>query len=443
MSVPEACWRALEEVVGPERVLRDEAELACYSFDFFPGERWRPEAAVVVTERAQVPLVLRIAAEHRLPVTPRGSGTGVTGGAVPRRGGLVLDLSALRRVLEVDPEEMLARVEPGVIWEELNECLRPHGLWYPSTPGSLRASTVGGSVATGGSGMRAIKYGTTRHNVLQLLVALAGGEVVRLGSRAPKTSCGYDLKDLFVGSEGTLGVALEITLRLHPLPERRVVLRGWPQDLGEVGRLWREVRRRGVLPSALEFVPASTLRLAGEPARGAGEVILELDGMAKAVEAERRALGDLFEEELAGQEALEAWHRHSEVYFRLVRGTAAPLAEDLGLPPDRLPQMIQHAERLAERLGLEMGMVSHLGDGTLHCVIRTDGERTSQAQRLRDELYRKAVELGGTITAEHGLGLSRLPWATAQLGTRALELMRAIKAAWDPWGILNPGKLGS
>jgi len=429
--------------VGAGRLLRDEAELACYSFDFFPGERLRPQAAVVVEGRAQVPPILRIAAEHRLPVTPRGSGTGVSGGALPCRGGLLLDLSGLRRVLEVDREEMLATVEPGVIWEELNEHLRPQGLWYPSTPGSLRASTVGGNVATGGSGMRALKYGTIRHNVRQLVVALAGGQVVRLGSRTPKTSCGYDLKDLFVGSEGTLGVALEITLRLQPLPERRAMLRLWPRRLEDLEGLWGEIRKRQVLPSALEFVPASTLRLVSEPTRGAGEVTMELDGSAELVEAQRRAVRDLFEEELAESEVLEAWRRHSEIYFRLVRDTPWPLAEDLGLPPERVPRMIRDAQELTRSLELEVGMVSHLGDGTVHCVIRADQRSWPRAHRLREELYRRALELGGTITAEHGLGLSRLPWASRELEPEVLELMRAIKAAWDPLGILNPGKLGS
>ena len=384
-----------------------------------------------------------IAYSFGVAIVPRGSGTSVTGGCVGE-GALVVDLSGLKRVKEVDPSGLLATVEAGVVWRELNEILFPLGLHTPVAPGSGRVSTVGGAVATGGSGMRAVKYGTIREQVLGLEVVLPRGEVIRLGGKVPKTSCGYDLKDLFVGSEGTLGIITEITLKVWPKPPSVVLVKAVLPDPGEAHRIFLNLRREGILPSAFELVPRETLRLVGEEAQG-GVLLCEFDGS----RAETEWAGKVLEELLKGYpceiwegegERESAWTWWGRIFFRLLELGPAPVAEDFGVPPSEVSSLLRSILELSEQEGIPVGLLSHQADGTIHCVICGSRDQWPDIQRLRERLYKAVLSRGGTITAEHGLGLHRSPFAPMELGP-SLRIMRAIKRAIDPQGLMNPGKL--
>lgn len=442
--------RDLADIVGQENVLTAPSQLACYAADFYPGDGHLPQVVVLPRYREEVSAVLRLASRYGLAVLPRGSGTSVTGGAVPVRGGLVLDLSRLNRVLCVDPDNLYAVVEPGVVWAELNKVLAAYNLFSPSTPGSGRVSTVGGSLACGGSGMRSLKYGTIREQVLGLTVVLPNGEELRLGGITAKTACGYDLKDLFIGAEGTLGVITEIIIKLWPRPPASLLAEVALEEPAVATAILAGLRREGVLPSAFELVPAATLRLVG--AAGASErdlLLAEFQGPAVEVAyAEERLLalarGGSCRFWRTGPEQAARWRWFSEIYFRLVRLKTSPIAEDVGVPVGKVPQALKLIQDLFARHGLAAGLMSHAGDGTIHCVLAVDGnspEEWARAQAARQELYELVLRLGGTITAEHGLGLYRAPYAARQLGP-ALALMRQIKQVLDPANLLNPGKLG-
>lgn len=436
-------------VVGAENVLVAPSQRTCYAADFYPGERHLPAAVVVPRRVVEVPAVVRLAYRYGLPLVPRGSGTSVTGGVVPVRGGLILDLSRLNHVLRVDAPNLYAVLEPGVVWADLNRALAGHGLFTPATPGSGRVSTVGGSVACGGSGMRSLKYGTVREQVLALTVVLPGGEAIHLGSRTAKTACGYALKDLFIGAEGTLGVITEVTLKLWPRPAATVVVEAELEALEEATTALGVLRREGMTPAAYELVPAATLRLAGRadfPA--AGLLMAEFDGAEAEVDRAGARLGQL----LRGPRWVwadaaaraDAWRRFGEIYFCLARLKPSPVAEDVGVPVAEVPRALRLLEELFRSHGVEAGLMSHAGDGTIHCVLSADREDAAawaQVRAARAALYRLVLELGGTLTTEHGLGISRAPFARWQLGG-AQRLMRQIKQAVDPQNLMNPGKMG-
>jgi glycolate oxidase len=397
----------------------------------------------------EVAAVISLAQQEGIPVVPRGAGTGVAGGAVPVSGGIVLDLSAMARIVRIDPDELMAVVEPGVVWAELNRALDSHRLFAPSVPGSGRVSTVGGAVATGGSGMRSLKYGTVREQVRRLVAVLPDGQTVGLGELAPKSACGYSLKDLFVGSEGTLGVITEVALRVWPKPPATLLVEAELRRLEEAPAILHRLRQEGLVPSAFELIPLATLQAVGESLEGGeGRLLTEFQGSPAEVEGAEATILPLLANRRTQvwrtePEQARRWQRYGEIYFRLVRLKPAPLAEDLGVPVGAVPRLLDQAGRLSQALNLPAGLISHAGDGTVHCVIpadRRDPEEWRKAQHLREELYRLALELGGTITAEHGLGAVRSPFARRQLGP-ALDLMRRIKQALDPKCIMNPGKL--
>lgn len=452
--------RRLEEVVGDEYVRTDEGALVTFSTDATPLERGRPDAVVFPATAEEVAGVLRVANELRVPVVPRGSGTNLSAGTVPHLGGVVLVLTRMNAIKEVSGAELVAVCEPGVRTIELAQAAAEKGLLFPPDPGSQSTATVGGNVAECAGGLRAVKYGVTRDYVLGVQAVLATGEIIRSGGRLVKDVAGYDLRRLLCGSEGTLAVMTEITLRLVPAPEASGYGMAYFPDLADAARAVSRVLASGVLPVTLEFLDQVCIGAVEDYAHigldtSAGALLIfgqdgnpvvidrDLKRMAAACESEGATQVRIAESPEAASELLEARRAALPSLSRLEPLT---LLEDATVPRSRIAEMVEFIQDVAQRHELKIGTFGHAGDGNLHPTAVLDPADESAVRRARaafDEIFARAIELDGTITGEHGIGMTKLGYLERQLGADHMALLRRIKAAFDPNGILNPGKLGS
>jgi glycolate oxidase len=450
----------LAAIAGARHVFTDPARLDACSVDGLQRGGHRPDAVVAPGSTAEVSAILRACDEARVPVVPRGAGTGYTGGAVPVRGGLVLSLERFTRILEIDAANLLAVVEPNVVTGELQAAVERVGLFYPPDPASLDRSAIGGNVAECAGGPRAFKYGTTRRYVLGLEAVLPTGEIVHTGSKAVKNVVGYDLTQLLVGSEGTLAVITRVTLRLVPKPPARATLRAAFASIEAAVEAVSALVAARVVPSAIELVDRFSLEaiarhVPGErlaPA-GAGAVLLvEVDGMPEAVAAERRLVAGACRQ-AGAQEIVEAADEAArEALWRLRRElspalrTLAPLKlnHDVVVPKGRIPQLFALVEAIGRRHGLRVACFGHAGDGNIHVNLLLDPDEAgvmARARRAERELFEGVVALEGSISGEHGIGVTKAPYLGLELSAEQIALMKRVKAAFDPHGILNPGKI--
>jgi glycolate oxidase len=453
-------YELLTRELGSRRVLRDEERLEAYSHDESGLGKFPPAAAVLCASAAEVALVLRLAREHRVPVTPRGTGTGMTGGALAVRGGIVLSTERMNKVLDLDERNLLAVVEPGVVTGVLQEQVEAAGLFYPPDPASLESCSLGGNVAENAGGPRAFKYGVTRRYTLGLELVLMGGERLRCGRRTVKGVTGYDVVATVVGSEGTLAVATEITLRLLPKPPGVQALLAAMPDVVSAGVAVTSILRLGEPPRALEIIDGTTvdhLRRKASPYRfpaGAGAVVLcELDGHPEALEgamlrvaaacAAAGAVDVLVAKDEAERRAL--WQTRRNASPALKELHRSKTAEDIAVPLGRIPEMLGRIGAIGARHGLTIGTFGHAGDGNLHVNLLHDEDEADPAVRARvqaavDDLFRAALDLGGTLSGEHGIGIAKrdhVPWEQA---AEAIAFQRRLKRVFDPDGLLNPGK---
>lgn len=417
-----------------------------------------PPAAVVFAEsRADVQAVLRFAAERRIPVTPCGARTGKSGGSIPVHGGIALSLERMDRILELHRDDGVMVVEPGVITGRIMEAAEAAGLFYPPDPNSWETCTIGGNVAENAGGPRALKYGVTRDYVLGLEAVLPGGEVVRTGRRTIKGVAGYDLTALLVGSEGTLAVVTEVTLRLVPLPRQvRTALCVFP-DAVAAARSVSAVLAAGILPRTLELLDDQAIAAADTRGpfrfpKGAGAAILaETDGDdGDAVLAALVRLGEIAVEQGAidvlvahsESQRRDLWATRRQVSTALKALYPRKISEDIVVPRSRIPEAIERFKAIGRAHGLPVATYGHAGDGNLHTnvLFRDDSERPA-VEACLEALMRATLELGGTITGEHGVGLAKKPFLPWEQGAELLELQRRLKGAFDPSGILNPGKI--
>lgn len=460
MELPHRFVAAVKAAVGAEHVRSRPGELAPYARDATPLFQHRPDLVVFPGSTAEVAAVLRLATEHRIPVVPRGGGSNLAAATVPLHGGVVLVLTRMDQILEVSAGELLARVQPGVTTDALARRAATDGLLYAPDPGSRTVATVGGNVATCAGGLRGLKYGVTRNYVLGLEVVLPTGEVIRTGGRLWKDVAGYDLTRLLTGSEGTLGVITEVTVALLPAPATSRTGVAYFPTLADAGRAVSAVIQAGMLPATLEFLDATCIGAVEDFAglglrRDAGALLLfGEDGESDAVE---RALARIAElatghgamevtvaREAAESEALLAARRCS--LPALSRLGSLTVLEDATVPRPRLAEMVDRIDAIAAKYQLLIGTFGHAGDGNLHPTCVLDPEDTEAVDRTHlafGDIFAAAIELGGTITGEHGVGAAKLPYLEGLLGADQLALLRRIKSAFDPAGILNPGKLGS
>jgi glycolate oxidase len=460
-AVGSAVLGELRRIVGVGHVRTSAGTLAAYSRDATPLFRSRPDVVVAPADADEVAAILRLATGRGIPVVPRGAGSNLCAGTVPLRGGIVLSLTRMNRILEIAPAEMLARVEPGVATAALNEAVAAHGLFYPPDPGSRTVSTIGGNVATCAGGLRGLKYGVTRNYVLGLTVVLATGEILNTGGRLWKDVAGYDLTRLLTGSEGTLGVITEITVALRPAPPTARTGLAYFDTLKQAGAAVAGILAAGVIPATLEFLDRRCIDAVEEFAHlglnpDAGSLLLfgddgEPETVARSFARIERACADAgsLDVQTAGDateaEALLAARRCT--LPALSRLGSLTILEDASVPRPRLPEMVQRIDQIAEDHDVVIATFGHAGDGNLHptCVLSSaeDTAGIERAERAFAEIFGAAIDLGGTITGEHGVGAAKLPYLHRRLGQDQVDLLARIKLAFDPAGILNPGKLGS
>lgn len=457
MPVPAAVVAAVRDLLGDEWVRADAAALAAYGSDALRTGHLA-ELVVMPADTAQVSAIATICSTHRVPMVVRGAGTGYTGGSVPTHGGVVLSMERFSRILEIDPVNLLVVTQPNVITGDLQRAVEAQGLFYPPDPASLDQCAIGGNVAECAGGPRAFKYGTTRRYVLALEAVLASGEVIRTGSKAVKNVVGYDLTQLLVGSEGTLAIITEVTLRLIPRPPvAATLLASFSSPQAAVDAVTALIGA-AVVPAAIELMDAASLqaveRHTGEqlvPAGTLAAVIVEVDGMASGV-AEELALaadacrrsGGVVSHAADDAARQRLWRIRRELSYALRATGLVKINHDVVVPRGRVPSLLALVDRLAATFALRVACFGHAGDGNIHVnLMLTPGdeaerERARQAERA---LFEGVVALEGSITGEHGIGFSKAPYLHLELSAEEIALMRRVKVAFDPLGLLNPGKI--
>jgi len=448
----------LAEVAGGEHVLTDEVSRACYAYDA-TNRPHMPEAVVRVATPEEVSRVLILANARGFPVYPRGAGTGYTGGSVPEAGGVALSLERMNHILSVDEDNLTATVQSGVVTSDLHAAVEERGLFYPPDPASMATCTIGGNIAENAGGPRCVKYGVTREYVMQLEVVLPTGEVIRTGAKTRKSVAGYDLTRLFVGSEGTLGVVTEATLRLLPKPACARTALALFSSMDDAARAVSTIIRERIIPATLEFMDRTSIDCVREhagldlPESVGALLIIEVDGDESLVGAQIERISRLVAEQgsalsvtVASDEAdrERLWLARRSISAALMRISPTKINEDIVVPISRVPDMVRRVRELAEEFDVPIVTFGHAGDGNLHVnvmVDKRDEDAMARGHGAVEKIFRATLEMGGSVSGEHGIGIAKvkyLPWET---GPTALEVMSRIKSALDPAGILNPGKV--
>ncbi len=452
----ESIKKEISSIVGGPNASFSAEDLICYSYDA-TNNPIRPEGVVFARSAAEVSDLLRLASDEGFPVVPRGAGTGFTGGSLPVEGGIVLSLERMTRVLEIDAENLTARVEPGVIGWELGQELAPLGLFYPPDPTSYKFSTIGGNIAENAGGPSAVKYGVTKDYILGLEAVLPTGEIVHTGRRTMKGVVGYDLTSLIVGSEGTLAVVTEALLRLLPLPEAKKTVLGVFPGLGAASAAVAGIIGAGIIPATLEIMDPQSVRCATEytgttlPTDSA-LLLIEVDGPAVVVEGDAARIEDILRSHGASEvrKALDKkgvkdlWKTRRAMSAALFRLRPNKINEDVVVPRSRITELVGGIEAISRDTGLLIVSFGHAGDGNIHVNIMYDMKNEKEAaaaQEAVSRVFELVLGLGGTISGEHGVGTTKAPYIGMELSAGEIAIMRGIKKTFDPKGILNPGKI--
>jgi len=458
MALATGTVNALAAIVGRDGVLTQAEDLIPYSFDGTAVLKQRPEAVVFPRSAAQVAECVRLAVSAGVPIVTRGSGTGLSGGSVPSPGSLVLCLAQMNAILDVDARNLTLRAQPGAITQRIDEAAAKHGLFYPPDPGSMRISTIGGNVAENSGGLRGLKYGVTRDYVMGLEVVLASGEIARFGNKCVKDVAGYSLKDLFIGSEGTLGIITEVLLKLVPRPAARRTMLALYDRIEDAAQTVSAIVAAHIIPCTLEFLDRMTAVCVedyahvGLPTDCEAVLLMETDGHPAVVadegdrmEALARANGARDVRTAKDEaEALQLASARRNAFSALARQRPTTILEDVTVPRSELAGMVRFIADTAREFDLQIGTFGHMGDGNLHPTFLSDerdGDEMHRVHEALEAIVKRTLEVGGTITGEHGVGLAKKPWLRQQMGDASLELMRQIKRTIDPRGILNPGKI--
>ncbi|WP_144475747.1 FAD-binding oxidoreductase [Cytobacillus oceanisediminis] len=458
MKSPEAVYQQLKKVVSDQsRILRDIEDLCSYSFDASFGS-YMPEFVVQVISAEEVSQVLKIANKEKIPVTPRGSASSLSGGPLPVKGGIVLDVSLWNDLILIDPEDLIAVVSPGVITARIDEAANRYGLIYPPDPSSSSISTIAGNLAENSGGPRGLKYGVTKDYVLGLEVVTPEGNIIRTGGRTVKNVTGYDLTKLIVGSEGTLGVITEATLRLIPKPPASKTLMTIFDDLINSGKAISKVLSSGIIPSKIELMDQASIRAVEEyqplglPLDAEAILLVELDGHPAAINDEIIKVKEIMDCNGAvksiiaktDEEAKELWKARKLVSPAIVKTKPTKISEDATVPRSQIPEFFRRLKEIKEKHNVELVVFGHAGDGNLHPNIicdKRDKEEMSRVEKAVSEIFKTAIELGGTLSGEHGIGTMKSSFMELELGEHGVDMMKRIKQAWDPNNILNPGKI--
>ncbi|MEM7137458.1 MAG: FAD-linked oxidase C-terminal domain-containing protein [Myxococcota bacterium] len=447
---------AIERSCGSGSVIVDQDVREAYAGDASETTPCIPEAIVRARSTEDVSQVMRAASEHEVPVTPRGGGTGRVGGAVPVRGGIVLAFEKMGALKDIDRAELTARVQPGLITGQLKEAVAHERLYYPPDPNSRDACSIGGNLAANAGGPRAFKYGVTREYVLGMDVVLADGTVLRLGHETKKGVTGYDLTALMIGSEGTLGIVTEATVRLIPKPESTVTLLACFGHLDDIAPAVSALLAQGRTPACIELLDSEAIRIVRPeagltlPSETNAILLLELDGEVKRLEEDLEVCGNTLTE-LGALEVLVAqtsnererlWASRRELSYSLRRQAKNKLSEDVVVPRTRMADLLRTCAELSEETGLVVPTYGHAGDGNLHVnFLWDDPEQKGDVDRAIGRLFQRVVELRGTLSGEHGIGVLKAPYLPVEQSPALIDLQQRIKHVFDPKHILNPGKI--
>ncbi|MFQ5560645.1 MAG: FAD-binding oxidoreductase [Nitrospinota bacterium] len=450
--------KKLKDCLSPGQLLTADEDRLCYSYDA-TGKMYLPDVVVKARSTKDISAVLKIAHEESIPVIPRGSGSGFAGGSTPVQGGIALVLSEMNRILEIDRENLMATVEPGVITGTLQKTVQQYGLFYPPDPSSMKVSTIGGNTATCAGGPRAVKYGVTKEYILGVEAVLPDGEIVQTGGKLTKNVAGYDLTALFVGSEGTLGVISKLILKLIPSPETTQTLFALFPTIEDASKAVSAIIASKIIPSTLEFMDQQTLFCVkdtipgGLPEKTEASLLIEVDGDSEAsVERQKEMVEKILQShnvnsinvaiESGEREALWAVRRSISPALGKLRPTK--VNQDIAVPRSRIPEMIQGLQQIASKYQLLIVNFGHAGDGNIHVNIMTDINNVAEYERAEvavTEIFACTLRLGGTISGEHGIGIAKRNYLQDQVGKAGISLMRHIKSVFDPKNIMNPGKI--
>ncbi|MBM3334399.1 FAD-binding protein [Candidatus Sumerlaeota bacterium] len=447
----------LREIVGPAHYFDSPEDLICHSYDATLYQAL-PEAVVYPGSVEEVAAIMRLANDERFAVTPRGAGTGLSGGSLPVAGGVVMVLTRLNRIVQINTDDLYAIVEPGAITADLAAAAGRHRLLYPPDPASQSVSTVGGNVAENAGGLRGLKYGVTKHYVLALEIVTPLGEALHTGSTTVKCVTGYDLTQLIVGCEGTLGVVTKIWCKLVPMPEHKESMLAIFADVDDAARTVAAIIRSGVIPATLEFLDHATINAVedfkkiGLPRQAEAILLIETDGRKAAAQAEAEQVVAVCCENRAQSvqkaaneaERTKLWQARRGALSSLARLRPTTILEDATVPRSRVPDMVRGVREIAQRHRITIGNFGHAGDGNLHPTVLTDvrdKDEFARAEKAIEEIFDLALSLGGTLSGEHGIGTAKAPFLMREIGQVGLDVMRSIKRALDPNNVLNPGKM--
>ncbi|MCK5350176.1 MAG: FAD-binding protein [Desulfobacula sp.] len=457
MGFSNSIYRHLQKISGKPNVTKEKEELLCYSYDA-TGNSFLPDAVVFPESEEEVARILKLASKEKLVVVPRGAGSGMTGGAVPVKGGLVIVTSRMNKIFDVDENNFLVRVQPGVIVSDIHKTVEEKGLFYPPDPASSSVCTIGGNIGECAGGPRAVKYGVTRDYVLGLRAVLPSGEVIQTGVATVKGVAGYDLTRLIVGSEGTLAVVTQITLKLLPLPATIKTMAVFFDSVQKAAKTVSGIMRETVVPRCVEYMDEACLDLVKDyfsfdlPENTKALLIIELDGDVSSVEKDAQNIKTLCfsydaldvivaKDQTEAQKLWDARKALSPVLYKIATNK---INEDIVVPIDKIPDMVQVTQKIQKTSGLKVVSFGHAGDGNIHCNImynKANENELKRAEKAVDELFDATLSLGGTITGEHGVGMTKMKYLPREIGATQIELMKGIKRVFDPQNILNPGKI--
>ena len=447
----------LMEIVGKNNFSDSIADVISASYDA-TSYRERPIGVVWPVSAKQVSDIMKLANEYSFPVTPRGAGTGLAGAAVPARASLSMDMCRMNKIIEINIPDRRTVVQPGVVYADLDYSLKKYGFFFPPDPSSSQVCTIGGNVATNAGGLRGAKYGTTKDYVMALEVVLADGRIMRTGSSCIKSASGYDLARLFAGSEGTLGIITEITLKILPAPKFTATGMAYFYSVEDAGRAVASITSEGIIPSALEIFDSRTIRILREHGKNIppsnAMLLIETDGASVLETSSQMShIKKLLKKNTASEtyiardekEAAELWELRRSVSGIVSSIRPANFSEDITVPISKMPEALAGIERILEPYDLIFAIYGHAGDGNLHPKIVFDPEIVSQkeaVEKVIPEIFALACSLNGTLTGEHGIGIAKAEFMGLEHDAVSLEMMQSIKNVFDPGNILNPGKMG-
>jgi glycolate oxidase len=450
--------KELISIVGIDNYDDTKVGRLVYSYDATPNFQSMPDAVISPRNKQEVAEVVKVCNKYKIPIVPRGSGTNLCAGTCPTEGGIVLLFKHMNQILEIDEENLTITVQPGVITLDMINAVEQKGLFYPPDPSSMKISTIGGNINENSGGLRGLKYGVTRDYVIALEIVLANGEIIQTGGKLAKDVAGYDFTRLYVGSEGTLGIITEATLKLIPMPETKKTMLALYDSLEAAARSVSKIIANKIIPTTLEFLDQPTLKVVeafsqiGLPTDVKAVLLIEQDGPVEVVERDMDRMADICKQEEAISVQIAKTEAEADA-LRTARRTAlsalarlkpTTILEDATVPRSEIARMVNAINQIAEKYQVEICTFGHAGDGNLHPTCPTDARDKDEMHRVEqafEEIFVKAIELGGTITGEHGVGVMKAPYLELKLGSAGIAAMKAVKDALDPNNIMNPGKV--